>query len=67
MKHQLAQIIYMASIGEFMAMHHGKLLTYCDRMIWPTQTALETDLKSIGVEASPYIVNTARYSTSYTS
>ena len=57
---RLARVIYMASVGGYMAVHHGRLVEVNGRMIWPTAESLAADARTLGIVASTMVINTAR-------
>ncbi|MBP2293058.1 hypothetical protein [Azospirillum rugosum] len=57
---RLARVIYMASVGGYMAVHHGRFVEVNGRMIWPTPESLTADALTRGIVASTMVINTAR-------
>ncbi len=57
---RLARVIYMASVGGYMAVHHNHLVEVNGRMVWPDAEALARDALTVGVVASTLVINTAR-------
>lgn len=57
---RLARVIYMASVGGYMAVHHERLVEVNGRMIWPSAESLAADAPSVGIVASTLVINTAR-------
>ena len=57
---RLARVIYMASVGGYMAVHHNHLVEVNGRMVWPDAESLARDTLSVGIVASTLVINTAR-------
>ncbi|GAA4248729.1 hypothetical protein GBZ26_08745 [Azospirillum formosense] len=57
---RLARLIYMASVGGYMAVREGTLVQLNGRMVWPTADALIRDAAAAGVPVSSHVINTAR-------
>jgi len=57
---RLARVIYMASVGGYMAVHHNHLVEVNGRMIWPDVESLARDALAAGIVASTLVINTAR-------
>ncbi|CAO3441920.1 hypothetical protein [Azospirillum argentinense] len=57
---RLARLIYMASVGGYMAVHEDTLVQLNGRMVWPTADALIRDAAAAGVPVSSHVINTAR-------
>lgn len=57
---RLARVIYMASVGGYMAVHHNHLVEVNGRMVWPDAESLARDALTVGVVASTLVINTAR-------
>ncbi|MCW2237864.1 hypothetical protein [Azospirillum canadense] len=57
---RLARVIYMASVGGYMAVHHGRLVEVGGRMVWPSAESLAADALTQGIVASTMVINTAR-------
>lgn len=57
---RLARVIFMASVGGYMAVHHGQLVEVDGRMIWPSAASLAADALTRGIVASTMVINTAR-------
>lgn len=57
---RLARLIYMASVGGYMAVRDATLLELGGRMVWPTADALIRDAVAAGVPVSSHVINTAR-------
>lgn len=57
---RLARLIYMASVGGYVAMREGTLVQLDGRMVWPTADALIRDAAAAGVPVSSHVINTAR-------
>ncbi|WP_211109108.1 hypothetical protein [Azospirillum tabaci] len=57
---RLARLIYMASVGGYMAVRGDTLVQLDGRMLWPTADALIRDAAAAGVPVSSHVINTAR-------
>ncbi|CAO3376514.1 hypothetical protein [Azospirillum argentinense] len=57
---RLARLIFMASVGGYMAVHEDTLMQLNGRMVWPTADALIRDAAAAGVPVSSHVINTAR-------
>ncbi|MFC5355998.1 hypothetical protein [Azospirillum himalayense] len=57
---RLARLIYMASVGGYMAVRENTLVQLDGRMVWPTADALIRDAAAAGVPVSSHVINTAR-------
>ncbi|WP_175426402.1 hypothetical protein [Azospirillum brasilense] len=57
---RLARLIFMASVGGYMAVHEDTLMQLDGRMVWPTADALIRDAAAAGVPVSSHVINTAR-------
>ncbi|AWJ90731.1 hypothetical protein Sp245p_13500 [Azospirillum baldaniorum] len=57
---RLARLIYMASVGGYMAVREDTLVQLDGRMVWPTADALIRDAAAAGVPVSSHVINTAR-------
>ncbi|NUB14592.1 hypothetical protein GAY28_19185, partial [Azospirillum brasilense] len=57
---RLARLIYMASVGGYMAVREDTLVELGGRMVWPTADALIRDAAAAGVPVSSHVINTAR-------
>lgn len=57
---RLARLIYMASVGGYMAVRGDTLVQLDGRMVWPTADALIRDAAAAGVPVSSHVINTAR-------
>ncbi|QCN95099.1 hypothetical protein D3093_07470 [Azospirillum argentinense] len=57
---RLARLIYMASVGGYMAVREDTLVELGGRMVWPTAEALIRDAAAVGVPVSSHVINTAR-------
>ncbi|AWJ84416.1 hypothetical protein TSH58p_13265 [Azospirillum sp. TSH58] len=57
---RLARLIFMASVGGYMAVHEDTLVQLDGRMVWPTADALIRDAAAAGVQVSSHVINTAR-------
>ncbi|AIB10758.1 hypothetical protein ABAZ39_01725 [Azospirillum argentinense] len=57
---RLARLIYMASVGGYMAVREDSLVELGGRMVWPTADALIRDAAAAGVPVSSHVINTAR-------
>lgn len=57
---RLARLIYMASVGGYMAVREDTLMQLGGRMVWPTADALIRDAAAAGVPVSSHVINTAR-------
>ncbi|TWA71368.1 hypothetical protein FBZ82_103343 [Azospirillum brasilense] len=57
---RLARLIFMASVGGYMAVHEDTLMQLNGRMVWPSADALIRDAAAAGVPVSSHVINTAR-------
>ncbi|WP_353857979.1 hypothetical protein [Azospirillum formosense] len=57
---RLARLIFMASVGGYMAVREDTLVQLNGRMVWPTADALIRDAEAAGVPVSSHVINTAR-------
>ncbi|UKJ73548.1 hypothetical protein [Azospirillum brasilense] len=57
---RLARLIYMASVGGYIAVREDTLVQLDGRMVWPTADALIRDAAAAGVPVSSHVINTAR-------
>ncbi|WP_448204058.1 hypothetical protein [Azospirillum sp. sgz302134] len=57
---RLARVIHMASLGCYVAVHHGRLVEVNGRMTWPSAESLARDARTAGIVASPMAIDTTR-------